>query len=93
MRELFAEDPQRFERFSLRFEDILFDYSKNRVTEETMALLFDLAREAELSAKIEAMFTGAEDQQHGGPGRAARGAAQPQQPAHLSSTARTSCRR
>ncbi len=44
MRDLFARDPQRFARFSLRFEDILFDYSKNRITEKTMALLPDLAR-------------------------------------------------
>jgi glucose-6-phosphate isomerase len=58
MRDLFARDPQRFERFSLRFGDILFDYSKNRITEETMALLFDLARQANLGEKIEAMFSG-----------------------------------
>ena len=44
MRELFAKDPQRFERFSLHLGDILYDYSKNRVTETTMALLFDLAK-------------------------------------------------
>jgi glucose-6-phosphate isomerase len=63
MRDLFARDPQRFERFSLRLPspdggDILFDYSKNRVTQETMALLYDLARQADLPSKIEAMFTG-----------------------------------
>ncbi len=58
MRDLFAADPHRFDRFSLRFDDILFDYSKNRITEETMALLFDLARQAGLKAAIEAMFTG-----------------------------------
>ncbi|HEX7394411.1 MAG TPA: hypothetical protein VF313_05745, partial [Anaerolineaceae bacterium] len=45
MRDLFAQDPQRFERFSLRFGEFLFDYSKNRITEKTMALLFDLARQ------------------------------------------------
>ena len=33
MRDLFAQDPQRFERFHLRLDDILFDYSKNRITE------------------------------------------------------------
>ncbi len=43
MRDLFAQDPRRFERFSLRFGDILFDYSKNRVSEKTMGLLVDLA--------------------------------------------------
>jgi glucose-6-phosphate isomerase len=58
MRDLFAQDPQRFERFSLRLGDLLFDYSKNRVTEATMRLLFDLARQANLSGWIEAMFTG-----------------------------------
>jgi glucose-6-phosphate isomerase len=58
MRELFAQDPDRFERFSLRFGDILFDYSKNRITAETMSLLFDLARATDLPAKIEAMFNG-----------------------------------
>ena len=58
MRDLFARDPQRFERFSLRLGDILFDYSKNRVTQETMRLLFDLARQANLEQKIEAMFSG-----------------------------------
>jgi glucose-6-phosphate isomerase len=51
-------DPQRFERFSLRLGDILLDYSKNRITEETMALLLDLAREANVTGKIEAMFSG-----------------------------------
>jgi glucose-6-phosphate isomerase len=44
MRALFGADPQRFDKFSLRLGDILFDYSKNRVTQHTMALLFDLAR-------------------------------------------------
>ncbi|MEJ5310553.1 MAG: glucose-6-phosphate isomerase [Anaerolineae bacterium] len=64
MRDLFAGDPQRFERFSLCVPDgtpggeILFDYSKNRVTQETMRLLCDLARQAGLQSKIEAMFTG-----------------------------------
>jgi glucose-6-phosphate isomerase len=64
MRDLFARDLQRFENFSLRLaggtsgSEILFDYSKNRVTQETMGLLFDLARQANLQSKIEAMFTG-----------------------------------
>ena len=58
MRDLFASDPQRFERFSLRFGDILFDYSKNRITATTLSLLFDLARQANLSQAIEAMFNG-----------------------------------
>jgi glucose-6-phosphate isomerase len=58
MRDLFENDPQRFTRFSLRLGDILFDYSKNRITEETMRLLFDLARQADLAHWIEAMFRG-----------------------------------
>jgi len=58
MRDLFANDPQRFERFSLHLGDILFDYSKNRITEQSMALLFDLARQSELQPRIEAMFRG-----------------------------------
>ncbi len=58
MRDLFAQDPQRFARFSLQFGDILFDFSKNRITERTLALLLDLARQANLSRSIEAMFGG-----------------------------------
>ena len=58
MRELFASDPERFERFSIRLGDLLFDYSKNRITDETMSLLFDLAKQARLAEAIEAMFTG-----------------------------------
>src|SRR5436305_11451126 len=58
LRDLFKEDPQRFDRFSLRFEDILLDFSKNRITERTMALLFDLARESDLKGWTEKMFTG-----------------------------------
>lgn len=59
MRDLFASDPQRFERFTLNFNDILFDFSKNRVTEKTLGLLAQLAEESRLSEKIEAMFRGA----------------------------------
>jgi glucose-6-phosphate isomerase len=58
MRDLFAADPERFERFSLRLENILFDFSKNRITAETLALLLDLARQAGVAEMIEAMFTG-----------------------------------
>jgi glucose-6-phosphate isomerase len=58
MRDLFARDPQRFERFSLTLGEILFDYSKNRITAETMRLLFDLARQARLADKRAAMFDG-----------------------------------
>jgi glucose-6-phosphate isomerase len=58
MRDLFASDPRRFEKFSLRWNDFLIDYSKNRISETTMSLLFDLAREADLKGWIEKMFTG-----------------------------------
>lgn len=58
MRDLFADDAQRFERFSLKFNDILFDFSKNRITEETLSLLFQLAEKSDLSTWIERMFNG-----------------------------------
>jgi len=58
MRTLFQEDDQRFSRFSLKFEDILVDFSKNRITEETHKLLLDLAEECKLSDAIKAMFSG-----------------------------------
>ncbi|HUZ77938.1 MAG TPA: glucose-6-phosphate isomerase [Chloroflexota bacterium] len=58
MRDLFRADPGRFERFSLRFEDLLLDYSKNRVTSETMALLLDLAQQAQVVQWIGRMFAG-----------------------------------
>ncbi len=58
MREMFASDADRFDKFSLTFKDILLDYSKNRINEKSMRLLFDLAREVELKAAIERMFAG-----------------------------------
>ena len=58
MRDLFASDAQRFEKFSLQFEDILLDYSKNRITAETMRLLLDLARQADVPGWAEKMFSG-----------------------------------
>jgi glucose-6-phosphate isomerase len=58
MRDLFARDPDRFQRFSLRLGDILFDYSKNRITEETIFLLVTLAHQAELKRHMEAMWNG-----------------------------------
>ena len=59
MRELFESDPGRFERFSLRTCGILLDYSKNRVTDETMQRLRELARESEVMERAGAMFGGA----------------------------------
>ena len=58
MRDLFREDSQRFNHFSLQFEDILLDYSKNRVTSETMDLLRKLALAADLPKWTEKMFGG-----------------------------------
>lgn len=58
MRDLFASDPDRFETFSLRLGDLVFDYSKNRITQETMAKLLALARAAKVPELREAMFSG-----------------------------------
>lgn len=59
LRSLFADDAQRFERLSLHLPDMLIDYSKHRVTDETLALLFDLARFADVEGWREQMFSGA----------------------------------
>jgi glucose-6-phosphate isomerase len=58
MVDLFRQDPERFSRFSIRFEDVLVDYSKNIMTKETFRLLLGLARECKLKEAIERMFTG-----------------------------------
>lgn len=58
MRELFAEDANRFKRFSVKFDDILLDYSKNRITGRTMSFLRNLADECGLQDAIEQMFAG-----------------------------------
>ncbi|WP_126243788.1 glucose-6-phosphate isomerase [Chitinophaga rhizosphaerae] len=58
MRDLFAEDPDRFRKFSLQLEDILFDYSKNIITEGTMQLLHELAAECKVEEARKAMFAG-----------------------------------
>lgn len=58
LRDLFAQDPDRFEKFSVRFEEILLDFSKNRITAETLALLTKLADECGLKDAVEAMFRG-----------------------------------
>ncbi|MCG9785309.1 glucose-6-phosphate isomerase [Vibrio brasiliensis] len=59
LKALFAQDSARFESFSARFgSDILVDYSKNLINEETLKHLFALANETELKAAIEAMFSG-----------------------------------
>jgi glucose-6-phosphate isomerase len=58
MRDLFAADSKRFEKFSLKFGDLLFDYSKHRITEQTLPLLFQLAREANVESWRDKMFAG-----------------------------------
>jgi glucose-6-phosphate isomerase len=58
LRDLFANDPKRGERLSLEAAGLYLDYSKNRVTDETLGLLFQLARESGLRERIDAMFRG-----------------------------------
>ncbi len=58
MREMFAQDPKRFESFSARLGDILLDYSKNRITAETLRLLLQLARERDVEGWRDRMFSG-----------------------------------
>ncbi|PLL97547.1 glucose-6-phosphate isomerase, partial [Klebsiella pneumoniae] len=57
--ELFAKDSDRFSKFSATFDDLmLVDFSKNRITEETLAKLQDLAKETDLAGAIKSMFSG-----------------------------------
>ena len=58
MRTLFADDPDRFQTFSLHFESTLVDVSKNRITKETLALLQQLAADTQVKEAMEAMFSG-----------------------------------
>jgi glucose-6-phosphate isomerase len=58
MRDLFQEDPARFSKFNIQLGDLLFDYSKNIITEETLRYLIELANEVELKEAINAMFRG-----------------------------------
>ena len=58
MRDLFAQDPKRFETFSVSFKDILLDYSKNRITPQTLKLLIDLANQADLPGWTNKLFSG-----------------------------------
>jgi glucose-6-phosphate isomerase len=58
MRELFEDDADRFKKFSIHFGDILVDYSKNIMTEETLRLLFELANEIDLKPAIDSMYGG-----------------------------------
>jgi glucose-6-phosphate isomerase len=58
LRELFARDPERFAKLSLRLDDLLLDYSKHRVTEETLRLLLDLARATDVEGWRDRMLQG-----------------------------------
>jgi len=58
MRRLFSVDPHRFNTFSIKFQDLLLDYSKNRVTQQTLSLLCELAEESNLAEWRERMFSG-----------------------------------
>src|SRR5512139_648446 len=58
LRALFAEDPARGERLTAEAASLLLDYSKNRITDDTLRLLLQLARECNLRERIDAMFTG-----------------------------------
>jgi glucose-6-phosphate isomerase len=58
MKDAFAADPDRFRKFSLRFEDLLLDFSKNRITEKSMSLLRQLAQECDVADATEKMFSG-----------------------------------
>ena len=59
LRQLFAEQPDRFERLSFRFDDLLVDLAKHRITARTLELLLDLARTADLEGWRQRMFEGA----------------------------------
>ena len=58
MRDMFSDDPHRFDMFSIRWNDLVLDYSKNRIDQKTIFLLFDLAHQRDLRGWIEKMFHG-----------------------------------
>jgi len=58
MRDMFASDAKRFDKYSLKLNDILYDFSKNRINDETLKLLLQLARDVDLPQWIEKMFKG-----------------------------------
>ncbi len=58
LRTLFADDPRRGERMAVEAAGVYFDYSKHRITDETLRLLVQLAEESGLRARIDAMFRG-----------------------------------
>ena len=58
MRDMFDKEPERFQRYSLQVGDMLLDYSKNRITDKTLSLLFQLARDMNLEGMRDKMFAG-----------------------------------
>ena len=58
MRDMFENDQNRFDKYSLQLNDILYDYTTNRISDETVKLLLQLADEIELPKWIEKMFQG-----------------------------------
>src|SRR4029079_13928891 len=58
MRDMFANDADRFKKFSIGLDDILFDYSKNIITEKTLQLLLQHAADCQLPAAIQSIFNG-----------------------------------
>ena len=58
MKDMFESDPNRFEKFHLQFEDLLYDFSKNRINEETMKLLYALAKQQDVSGLAQKMYSG-----------------------------------
>lgn len=58
LRDLFAMNPKRFEQFSLKCEDLLLDFSKNRITDQTLKLLLDLAKQADVEGWRGKLFSG-----------------------------------
>jgi len=58
MRELFAEDPERYPRYTLEAAGLLLDYSKNRITDNGLAALMTLARSRQLEERIDALLKG-----------------------------------
>lgn len=58
MKDMFAADPARFDKFSLDFEGILMDFSKNRINDETMKLLYGLSSQQDVTGLAKKMFSG-----------------------------------
>jgi glucose-6-phosphate isomerase len=58
MKDMFANDSDRFNKFHLEFEELLFDFSKNRINEETMKLLYALAAQQDVTGLTKKMYSG-----------------------------------